>query len=154
MTATRQDIPEKLQEIVEHFSWAQGREKLDLLLQFAESMPSVPEHYQGQNLDEVHECMTPVFVTAEQDEDGRLTYYFDIPADSPTVRGLAAILQQGLEGATPEEVLSTPGDFYQETGLQDAISYQRINGFGAILAHMKRIATKRLEQQNGHSTSN
>lgn len=151
MTATQNELPAKLQEIVDHFSWAQGREKLDLLLQFAESMPPVPEKYQGQNLDEVHECMTPVFVAAEEDDEGRLTYYFDIPADSPTVRGLAAILQQGLEGATPEEVLATPGDFYQETGLQDAISYQRINGFGAILAHMKRLATKRLEQRNGNT---
>lgn len=143
-------MPSKLQEIVDLFSWAQGREKLELLLQFAETLPPLPERYRGQNgVEEVHECMTPVSVVAETDDEGRLTFYFDIPEDAPTVRGLAGILQQGLEGATPEEIIATPGDFYQDSGLQDAISYQRINGFGAILAHMKRLTAKQLEQSDG-----
>lgn len=61
---------------------------------------------------------------------------------SPTVQGLAAILANGLNGSKPEEILSVPSDFYTKMNLQDTISYQRLNGFQGVLAHMKQIAVK------------
>jgi len=91
----------------------------------------------------VHECMTPVFVKAET-RDNRMKFYFDVPEASPTVRGYASILGQGLDGATPEEVLRIPGDFYARMGLEKLLTHQRLNGFGAILAHIKRLALQEL----------
>ncbi len=73
---------------------------------------------------------------------GRLHYHFDIPPEAPTVRGFGAILQQGLDGATPETVLSIPELFYRDMGLQSVLSGQRLNGISAILAHMKRLAVE------------
>nr|WP_290669135.1 SufE family protein [Ardenticatena sp.] len=142
-------LPKALQEIVDDFALADRREKLDLLLQYAESLPPLPERYQGKHeeLESVPECMTPVFIALETDDEGRLHYYFDIPPNSPTVRGLAAILYHGLNGATPEDVLAVPADFYYQTGLQDAISHQRLNGFAGMLAHVKRLAAKALESR-------
>jgi cysteine desulfuration protein SufE len=90
-------------------------------------------------MDEVHECMTPVFIYAER-EDGKLHYHFDIPPESPTVRGFAAALQQGLDGATAEQIRAIPNNFYIEMGLQEVLTGQRLNGIGAILAHMKALA--------------
>jgi cysteine desulfuration protein SufE len=83
--------------------------------------------------------MSPVFMTAEE-ADGRLAYHFDIPPESPTVRGFAAILQQGLNGSTPAQVLAVPDQFYLQMGLQNVLSGQRLNGISAILAHMKTLA--------------
>lgn len=91
----------------------------------------------------VPECMTPVYVQAETN-DGRMTFYFDVPEESPTVRGYAALMGDGLRGATPEQVLSVPGDFYQQMGLDKVLSHQRLNGITAILAHMKRLALQAL----------
>ena len=90
-------------------------------------------------MDEVHECMTPVFIFAEAN-DGKLLFFFDIPREAPTVRGFGAILQQGLDGSTREQVGAVPDDFYFQMGLQSVLSGQRLNGIAAILAHMKRVA--------------
>jgi cysteine desulfuration protein SufE len=45
-----------------------------------------------------------------------------------------------LNGATPEQVLGVPADFYQAMGLDQVLTQQRLNGISAILAYMKRLA--------------
>lgn len=133
----------RLQAIVEEFELAEGREKLDLLLEYAQSLPPLPEWLAARrsDMDQVHECMTPVFVYAEP-RDGHLQFYFDVPPESPTVRGYAALMAEGLNGLTAEEILAVPGDFFNAMGLQEVITYQRIKGISAILAHMKRLAVQ------------
>ncbi len=120
-----------------------------MLIQYAESLPALPERLQDQraNMEFVPECMTPVFLFGEKDEDGGLHFHFDIPPQSPTVQGLAAILANGLDGAKPEEILSVPADFYKDMKLEEAISYQRLNGFQGVLAHMKQIAVKLMNEK-------
>jgi len=135
------DLPERLQEIVDDFNYCAGQEKLEYLLEFAEKLPPLPDWLDEKRseFDEVHECMTPVFMYAQK-ENGRLHYYFDIPPESPTVRGFAAILQEGLDNTTPAEITAVPPEFYLQMGLQNVLSGQRLNGIGAILAHMKTLA--------------
>ena len=69
------EIPDRLQEIVDDFSFCVGQEKLEYLLEFAEKLPPLPEwlHDQRETMDQVHECMTPVFIYAQKD-NGRLHY--------------------------------------------------------------------------------
>jgi cysteine desulfuration protein SufE len=135
------NIPDGLQTVIEDFQWAEGREKLELLLEYAERLPPLPDWLadEHETMDQVHECMTPVFVYAEI-SDGGMRWFFDVPPESPTVRGYAALMAEGLDGATPEEILAIPGDFFQAMGLQEVVSFQRIKGISAILAHMKRLA--------------
>lgn len=134
-------LPPRLKEIVEDFQILQGRERLEYLLQLADSLPPLPEwlHEERDKMDEVHECMTPVFIYAERSDNG-LHYYFDVPAESPTVRGYAAILHEGTRGLAPEEVLAIPPEFYHEMGLQEVLSGRRLSGIGAILRHVKELA--------------
>ncbi|MBE2233916.1 MAG: SufE family protein [Anaerolinea sp.] len=143
MTHTPPALPLRLQAIVEEFQDAEGREKLDLLLDYAESLPPLPDWLAAQHgdMDQVHECMTPLFIYAEQQE-GRMHFYFDAPPESPTVRGYAALMAEGLNGVTFDELMAVPGDFFNAMGLQQVITFQRIRGISAILAHMKRLATQ------------
>lgn len=144
MSDTVTQLPPRLQEIVEEFSWCEGKEKLELLLEYSKKMPTLPDWLnKDTNMEQIHECMTPVFVHAEK-EDGGMVFYFDVPPESPTVRGYATILGEGLNGVTPEAVLEVPGNFYLEMGLHKVLSTQRLNGIGAILAHIKRLATREL----------
>lgn len=138
------DIPARLQEIIEEFGWLEGQEKLQLLLEYSERMPPLPDWLdKAATMEQVHECMTPVFVHAEMEDEG-MVFYFDVPPQSPTVRGYAAILGEGLRGATPQQIINLPNTFYQTMGLQQVLTAQRLNGIGAILAHLKRLAQAQL----------
>jgi cysteine desulfuration protein SufE len=134
------NLPPRLQEMVDEFRELQKEEKVEYLLDLSENLPPLPNWLRGQeqNMDQVHECMTPVFVFAEE-KNGRFSFHFGIPPESPTVRGYAALLQRGLENTTSEEILSVPGEFYLQMGLQGILTNQRLNGLGAILAHVKTL---------------
>ena len=142
-------LPAKLQEIVDDFAWASREERVEMLVGYAESLPDLPQRLRGERekMDSVPECVTPVFLMAEKQPDGGLVFYFDIPPQSPTVRGLAAILANGLNGCQPEEILAVPADFYLQMGLQESITHQRLNGFVGVLAHMKQAAVRSIESR-------
>ncbi len=137
-------LPKNLQEIVDDFASMSREEKLETLIAFAESMPDLPERFKEERskMVPVPECMTPVFIIAEKDASGGIVFHLDIPKQSPTVRGLASILTNGLNGCTLEEILTVPADFYIPMNLQEAVSQQRLNGFIGVLAHMKQAAVK------------
>ncbi|HNK64525.1 MAG TPA: SufE family protein [Anaerolineales bacterium] len=137
-------LPAKLQEIVDDIASMSREEKLETLIAYAESFPELPERFQEERskMEPVPECMTPVFIIAEKDPDGGIVFHLDIPKQSPTVRGLASILTNGLNGCKLEEILTVPADFYLPMNLQEAVSQQRINGFIGVLAHMKQAAVK------------
>ena len=144
------NLPTKLQEIVDDFASMSREEKIETLVAYSESLPTIPDRLQDQrdDMDDVPECMTPVCLLGEKQPDGGVSFYFDIPVQSPTVRGLASILASGLNGLKPEEILSVPGDFFLPMNLSEAISQQRINGFIGVLAHMKQRAVKFLENSS------
>lgn len=137
-------LPAKLQEIVDDFASMTREEKMETLIAYSETLPPLPEQLkeEREKMEPVPECMTPVFLIAEQLPGGGLYFHFDIPPQSPTVRGLACILASGLNGALPEEILSVPPDFFTPMKLEEAITHQRINGFMGVLAHMKQAAVK------------
>lgn len=120
----------------------EGQEKLEYLLELADRLPPLPDWLMARrdSMEVVHECMTTVFVHVDKGDDGRLAFYLDVPPESPTVRGYATILQEGLDGTTLDELLAVPTEFYLKMGLQQVLSGQRLTGIGAILAHMKRLA--------------
>lgn len=138
-------IPSRLQEIIEDFQISEDREKIELLLDFSGRMPALPEWLRSQHdtMESVPECMTPVFMKSTL-QGGKMHFYFDVPDQSPTVRGYAAILAEGVDGATPQQVLGIPNGFFLDMGLEKVLSSQRLNGISAILAHMKRLAVEAL----------
>jgi cysteine desulfuration protein SufE len=141
-------LPAKLQEIVDDFASMTREEKLETLLAYSETLPPLPERLKERfdQMEDVPECMTPVRVLAERQEDRGLVYHFDIPPQSPTVRGLASLLANGLNGSQTDEILSVPADFYVPMKLQEAVTQQRITGFMGVLAHMKHIALQMMHQ--------
>lgn len=141
-------LPPRLAEIVDDFSLAEGQEKLELLLQYAESLPALPDWLTGKEgeMESVPECMTPVSLAAEL-KDGGMVFHFIVPQESPTVRGFASIVAEGLHGVAPEQVLAIPPDFYLAMGLQQVLTPQRMNGMAAIVVHIKRQALEKLAQK-------
>ncbi|MFS8479608.1 MAG: SufE family protein [Micromonosporaceae bacterium] len=132
-------MPEKLREIVDEFASAPRDVVLEMLLEYAEELPPLPERFAGHaGMEQVPECQTPFFLHAEVGPDGKVSTWFDCPPESPTTRAFAGILSTGLAGATADEVLAVPDDLYQRMGLAAAISPLRVRGGSAILARLKR----------------
>lgn len=139
-------IPPRLHEIIEDFRTLEREEKLESLLEYSEQLPPMPEQFRsGAPLEHVDECATPIAIATEIDNE-QIHFYFDIPPESPTVRGFAAILSAGLEGATAQQVLDLPVDLHYAMGLQSALSPQRLNGMHFMVLHMKRAAARELQQ--------
>jgi cysteine desulfuration protein SufE len=137
--------PPPLRAIIEDFRSMEPRERLESLLDFAMDMPDLPGflHNARDQMEQVHECQTPIFVFADI-EDAGVHVYIDVPKESPTVRGYAAIVQEGLESASPDTVLQTPDDIHYLLGLHEAISPQRLRGLHVLMAYLKRQVTARM----------
>lgn len=138
-----------LQRIVDLFGSAPKDLRLQALLEYSRKVPPLPERYTDhpELLEQVPECQTPFFLATEVDPDHRVNLHFQVPAEAPTTRGFAGILYSGLNGATAEEVLETPDDFYMKMGLGEAISSLRLRGMGAILGRLKRQVKAQLARR-------
>ena len=136
---TTEELPEQLVQIREDFLGLEVRERLQLLLEFSNELPELPERYLDHPdlLERVEECQSPVFIFMEVD-GGIVRMFATAPKEAPTTRGFASILAQGLDGLTVEEVLAVPDDYPQDLGLTEAVSPLRIRGMTALLGRAKR----------------
>jgi cysteine desulfuration protein SufE len=132
-------LPAQLAEIVDDFSSAPPRDRLEMLLEYSQMLPPLParlvEH--PERLEPVPECQSPLFVATELDE-GRVRIHADAPPESPTTRGFAGILHAGLDGLSPHEVLSVPGDVTARLALAEVVSPLRLRGATALLGRIQR----------------
>ena len=132
----------RLQEIVDDFRDVPDKDRLQLLLEFSQDLPALPERYAGHRdrMEPVPECQTPLFLAVEVEPGDQQTVhlYFDAPAEEPTTRGFAAILHAGLDGLDADEVLATPPEFSSQLGLADLVSPLRLRGMAAMLSRIKR----------------
>jgi len=131
--------PPPLQDIIEEFRAVDPRDRMEYLVEYALDLPDLPErlHAQRDQMEQVHECQTPVFLFTELN-NGHVAFYLDIPPESPTVRGYAAILLDGFGEATPQQVLETPDDVYMLLKLHEVITPQRLRGLHFLMHYMKR----------------
>ena len=138
-------LPAALVEIREEFLALDVRNRLQLLLEFSNELPELPERYADHPdlLERVVECQSPVFLFVEVAE-GRVHLHATAPREAPTTRGFASILAQGLDGLTVEQVLDdVPDDYPQTIGLTEAVSPLRIRGMTALLGRAKRQIRER-----------
>ena len=138
-------LPDQLAEIRDDFLALQVRDRLQMLLEFSNELPELPEHYRDHPdlFEKVEECQSPVFIFVEV-EHGRVHLHATAPAESPTTRGFASILVQGLDGLSIDEVLDVPADYPQSLGLSAAVSPLRVRGMTGMLARVKRQVRERI----------
>jgi cysteine desulfuration protein SufE len=140
-------IPQKLKKIVDRFAAAPREMRGQALLGYARRVPPLPLELakDPERLERVHECQTPFFLAINVDDGGRVHLFFDCPPETPTVRGFAGILREGLEGEHYTEVLEVPPAFYTDMGLAEVVSPLRLRGMGAILAALKRQVRNQID---------
>jgi cysteine desulfuration protein SufE len=140
---TSSTLPAALEEIAEDFHAMSAADRLQLLLEFSDGLPELPERYAGhvELMEQVPECQSPLFLAVEVDGAsgaGIVHLFFDAPPAAPTTRGFAGILHAGLDGLPAADVLSVPDDAPYQFGLGEAVSPLRLRGMVSMLARIKR----------------
>lgn len=143
MSMTR--VPDTLAEIRDDFLELPEADRLQLLLEFSNELPDVPERLANhpEMCERVTECQSPVYIYVEV-SDGVVAMHATAPPEAPTTRGFASILVQGITGLTADEVLAIPDDYPQSIGLTRAVSPLRIGGMtGMLMRAKKQVRQKR-----------
>jgi cysteine desulfuration protein SufE len=139
-------LPPRLAEIVDDFASVEPRDRLEMLLEFSQSLPPLPERYAAhpERMEPVPECQSPLFVATEIDEQRRVHVFADAPAESPTTRGFAGIFHDALDGASADEVLAIPPDVAARLSLAEVVSPLRLRGASALLGRVQRQVREQL----------
>lgn len=130
---------ESAESLAEDFQSLGINDRLNLLLEFSENLPALPERYEDHPdlLERVEECQSPIFLFVEV-TDGIVHLFFTAPAEAPTTRGFASILHSVIDGLTVAEALAVDDDFPSKIGLAEAVSPLRMRGMRGMLARIKR----------------
>lgn len=131
------EIPETL---IEDFASLRESERLDLLLEFSESLPELPARYSDhpELLERVEECQSPIFLFVEIDDSNCARLFFSAPPEAPTTRGFASLLFSVIDGLTVQQALDFDIDFPSKLSLQKVVSPLRLRGMIGILTRIKR----------------
>jgi cysteine desulfuration protein SufE len=131
---------DRLEAIIAEFADLDGREKLELLVDFANGLPVLPAEYEARKGAEdrrVHECQTPVFLWTEVDS-GAARLVAEVAPEAPTVKGFVAILVDAVNGRPVDEARELPDDVLERMGLADVLGMMRSRGLRAIMSRVKR----------------
>ena len=131
---------ETIDGLIQDFQSIGLKDRLMLLLEFSENLPTLPARYAEHPdlLERVEECQSPIFLFVEIDEAKHAHLFFSAPPEAPTTRGFASILHEVLDGLPANELLAVDDDFPNKLGLAEAVSPLRLNGMRAMLARIKR----------------
>jgi cysteine desulfuration protein SufE len=130
-------LPPNLEKIVQRFQrHTDPKKRYEQLLWYAKKLEAMPEA--GKVADnKVHGCVSQVYITATLKE-GKVWYQGD--SDAQLVKGLVALLIEGLNGLTPQEIVQLTPNFIEDTGLQVSLTPSRANGFYNIFKMMQKKA--------------
>src|SRR5262245_4456547 len=136
-------MPTKLDPIIADLKGCDRQERIDLLLDFAKSLPALPERLVAHKdaSHRVEECQSPVYLFVELN-NGEVSLFADAPVEAPTVRGFVSLLLEGLSGATVEEILQVPADLVDRCGLGEILGMLRVRGLSGVLRRLKAEVTR------------
>ena len=142
MSLSFTQLPPALDRIVQRLARStEPKRKYELLITLAQRLKPFPEAEKNPE-NKVAGCASQVFVVADL-EDGKVQFQGD--SDSQLVKGLVALLVEGLSGLSPQEVVALSPEFIQATGLDVSLTPSRANGFYNILAKMKQKSQMLME---------
>ena len=135
MSLPSTQLPHSLDRIVQRLARStEPKRKYELLITLAQRLKPFPDDEKTPE-NKVSGCASQVFVVANL-EDGKVQFEGD--SDSQLVKGLVALLVEGLSGLTPQEIVELSPEFIKATGLDVSLTPSRANGFYNILAKMKQ----------------
>lgn len=137
MTSDSTSLPTSLSNVVKAYAeLPDTRSRLAQLIAWGKGLPSFPDELKTEER-RVPGCLAIVHMHATLD-NGNVIFQGD--SDTLMVKGLIALLVNGLSGLSPEQILAIPPDFIVETGLKQSLVPSRANGFHNIFLMMQKLA--------------
>jgi cysteine desulfuration protein SufE len=130
----------RIDAMVAEFAELDPRERLELLLEYANSLPALPEEYERQRLageHRIHECQTPVFIWTTL-ADGRIVIHAWVAPEAPTVKGFVGIARELFSGLPPDAVNHVDTNLVAGLGLTEALGMTRMRGLTAVLFYLRK----------------
>jgi cysteine desulfuration protein SufE len=113
-------LPTSLARIVQRLQrLSKPKQRYEQLLWYAKRLEEFPESDKVPE-NKVPGCISQVYITANL-RNGKVKFRGD--SDSQLVKGLVALLVEGLTELTPAEILQVSPDFIQDTGLNVSNSH-------------------------------
>ncbi len=134
----------KIKDIIKIFEEADYQETLEILLDYSENLPELPEKYieaRDKGYNRVPECETPVFIWIDL-EGGNVNIHADVPRESPTVRGFVSLLVDAFSGSSPGDIESAPNNLISSLRLDQKLGTRRMYGLSAVYNRIKRDVKK------------
>ncbi len=132
LPASLDRVMQRLQRVTE------PKQKYEQLIWFAKRLGPFP-NAEKIATNKVPGCASQVYIIAQL-EDGKVIYQGD--SDAQLVKGLVALLVEGLSGATVAEIVQLTPDFIKATGLDVSLTPSRANGFYNIFSMMQTKAAQ------------
>jgi cysteine desulfuration protein SufE len=131
------DVQQNQHSIIDEFSaMAEWEDRYRRIIEYGRELPEMdPAHKIDKN--KVKGCQSTVWLHAGL-EDGHVRFQGD--SDAMIVRGLIALLLKVYDNATPAEIVATPPEFINATGLAGHLSQTRANGLAAMVKQIKMYA--------------
>jgi cysteine desulfuration protein SufE len=130
-------IVERQQEIVNEFNdLASWEDRYRRIIEYGRELAPMNEAHRTDK-NKVKGCQSTVWLHAAM-ENGHVRFQGD--SDAMIVRGLMALLLKVYDDAPPAEIVTTPPDFVQATGLASHLSQTRANGLAAMVKQIKLYA--------------
>lgn len=132
-------LAERVAETAETFQMLDPQTRLELLLDYADGLPELPEALRAERdagLGRIVECQSPVYLFTAV-EDGRVRLWADAPVQAPTVRGFAGLLTELVDGAPTSDIADLPDDLLYRLGIGQSLGMTRQRGLAAVLHRVK-----------------
>jgi cysteine desulfuration protein SufE len=134
-------------ELLEEFSDCSDRERLQLILEFGDELPALPEHYKTEE-NRVRGCQSNVWLISHLADDGAARMHFEGDSDGQIVRGLIAVLFSLVNDKTPEEILAVDLDgVFKQLHLSRYVSHMRSSGLASMIKRVRDLARRRVNAE-------
>lgn len=134
-------LAEKQRQLIEDYLLIEDRlERFSALVERPRSLAPLREEEKIE-ANRVPGCVSQVWLVGDC-ENGAC--HFRVDADSTIVRGMAAVLCELYDGATPAEVVATEPEFVEALRIGDQLSPTRRRGLSHIRARIREIASRSL----------
>lgn len=134
-----ESLPKSLESVIQFFgSLPDTRKRLSTLLEWGKNLSGLPAHEKHDG-HQIVGCQAKVYLCCDVFEN---KLYFRGDADAVLVKGLLALLIEGINGLTPKELLALSPEILQKTGIKQSLIPSRANGFQNIFLRMQEEAKK------------